>query len=141
MTISLSHKRLASLMLVVFLCNLLLPYFAANPLAADNRSSDLAADITGTDRTNDKILLCTAKGFRWVSVAELDSFAGSVDNDLYDCPLCYLSAHGLQALAASDSFFLSRPAQPIYLTERQDDFPTEKVLSRGILTRGPPLTA
>lgn len=75
-------------MVAALLLHLLLPFFAAYQIPA-------AAQAQMTSPFGDKILLCTAEGFRWVKWEDLQSGKEKPQpHKQYRCPLCYTAAQG-----------------------------------------------
>jgi hypothetical protein len=76
----------------------LLPFFTVTPSAF--------ASHTGTKYSSsafdENILICTADGFKWVKLADLQSGKEKPKpHSGEQCQLCHLARHGLQAVAAA----------------------------------------
>lgn len=90
-------RKYAFVVLVAFLANAILPFFALYNPPATHEGIQRLASVFG-----DKILLCTGDGFKWVKLADLQS---GKENPKpyhgYECPLCYAASHGLKSMAVA----------------------------------------
>jgi hypothetical protein len=112
-----------------------LPFFATYQLPAPT-ATQRASSIFG-----DKILICTADGFRFVSFADIIS--GKEKPKLhkqYQCPVCYVSAHN-QIIESSPPAQITAPTF-VVLASASLAFASEPNLAtqhwRERLTRSPP---
>jgi len=126
-------------MLLAFVFNLLLPFFASYSLGSAQAASadDLSALI------GDKVLLCTSTGYKWVSLGEfLGEEQAPETSDHYKCPLCYLSVDKPEAIASNYTMQLS--VSPAYRVSTWSGAPVENPKTVGLLlgrsTRAPPPT-
>ena len=85
------NRRALLLTLFAFLLNALLPFFATYELPQEGDVPSIFGD---------KILLCTAEGFTWVSRSDLQKQEHPQPHPDYECALCYVTAQG-QAAGAS----------------------------------------
>jgi hypothetical protein len=82
------HKRsIVRTMLLAFVFNLLLPFFATYNLSSVQASSEASlASLIG-----DKILICTQSGYKWISLSELQGGESVPETEAhFKCPLCFL---------------------------------------------------
>ncbi len=83
------NRFISCLSAAALLLYTLLPFFAIYQLPANITTASSPAPF------GDKILLCTAEGFRLVSWADLVSGKEKPKpHHEYRCPLCYMAAHG-----------------------------------------------
>ena len=126
-------------MLLAFVFNLLLPFFASYNLGAVQAASgDSLSALIG-----DRILLCTSTGYKWVSLSEMQGEAPLPDTGKhYKCPLCYLHVDKPDALSSGYSMLLS--TSPIFRVSTYSGEPVENprtiALLLGRSTRAPPVT-
>lgn len=82
-------------MLAAFISNVFIPFFAVyNPSPAQAAEKSEQSSLFG-----EKILICTDYGFKWVTWQELQQEGEEhpePGEKHYECPLCYVSAHGLK---------------------------------------------
>jgi len=126
-------------MLLAFVFNLLLPFFASYNLASVQAASgdDLSALI------GDKILLCTSTGYKWVSLSELQGEEPLPETGKhYKCPLCYLHVDKPGVIYSDYSMLLSM--SPVFRISTYSGEPVENpktiALLLGRSTRAPPVT-
>jgi hypothetical protein len=130
------HKAIASIVAVAFLLHALMPFFAVYQLP-DTRhtSAKEMASLFG-----DKVLVCTEDGFklvRWEDV--LSGKEHPKPHTQYQCPLCYVAAHG-QAVPPNAAFFMHVPSP----TAHEVSVPHHATMHvrewrwRRFLTRSPP---
>lgn len=74
-------KGVISFMLIAFLWSAVLPLFASY---APPRESDVFGG---------QMLICTAQGFKWVSVSDVPDNGGSKQQHHLKCALCYFHKH------------------------------------------------
>lgn len=87
-------RILSFLTILAFVINAFVPFFAVYNIAAAQ-----AAEQSDIQSFDEKILICTADGFKWVTWEELqqeETDHQTPDQKHYECPLCYVSAHGLK---------------------------------------------
>ena len=134
------HKRgIVYTMLLAFVFNLLLPFFATYSLGSAQAASadDLSALI------GDKVLLCTSTGYKWVSLNEFQGEEPAPETgEHYKCPLCYLGIDKPEVIAADYSMLQS--VSPAYRVSAYSGAPVENPKIVGLLlgrsTRAPPAT-
>lgn len=87
----LNRKILIAVTLVALLFQLTIPFFAFYPAGANAFSQKQQIDsIFG-----DKVFICTAEGFRWISSAELmelNNTPSTPHDQQIECALCFLHA-------------------------------------------------
>ncbi len=92
------NKKLSYLIkavLAVFVFQIILPFFATYDVPVKNPASEKEiSSIFG-----DKILLCTADGFKFVSWQDLQNGTAPKPHSDIKCPLCYVTVNGLKATA------------------------------------------
>ena len=123
-------------MLLAFVFNLLLPFFATYSLPAQADQQVSLASLLG-----DKILICTTEGYKWVSLAELqDEEPVPVVDEHYKCPLCFLQVD--KPLSLTPDHLILQNVSPVYFALYQTDafFEDHKTirLLLGRSTRAPP---
>lgn len=84
-----AKKYISTLTLVAFLFSAFLPFFANYDLSS-HPEQKLSALF------GDKILICTADGFKWVSTADIEK--GNIPKQHKDikCPVCFIAAHKVE---------------------------------------------
>lgn len=93
-----THRGLLALLLLAFAMNVMLPFFAVYDVnqafvsKQEARSeSQLASLFDG------KVLICTANGFEWVSLKDLQSGKQTpAPHPKYECALCYVAANSIK---------------------------------------------
>jgi len=99
MKIGILKKLCGLIATVAFLAQIFLPFFA---YYGDMSAPNIQAKADRTPAVfGDKILICGADGFRWVSAKDLLD-GGDEDaepHERYACPMCYITAAGLQNFA------------------------------------------
>ena len=132
------HKRgIVYTMLLAFVFNLLLPFFASYSLSSAQAASanDLSALI------GDKVLICTSTGYKWVSLSEWqDEEPASEAGKHYKCPLCYLHVDKPETIPSDYSMLLSVSSTFQVSTCPGDPVENPKTvrLLFGLSTRAPP---
>jgi len=87
------------LVLIAFLLNLALPFMAFYP-ASQTISTAPQSELTSL--LGERMLICTANGFEWVSWAELEQHsAPDSPHPQYQCSACYVTANSYQFASAS----------------------------------------
>ena len=134
------HKRgIVYTMLLAFVFNLLLPFFATYNLNIAQAAivDDLSALI------GDKVLLCTSTGYKWVSLTELQDQESAPETGAhYKCPLCYLNVDKPETIPSDYSTLAA--VSPAYRVSNYSDAPVENQKTVWLLfgrsTRAPPTT-
>lgn len=92
-------RTVALVTLMAFTMNAMLPFFASF-----NTASAQAAEQTELSSLfGEKILICTATGFKWVTWAELqDEKQQPAQSDFYKCPVCFAGTYGTQNYLPTD---------------------------------------
>lgn len=81
--------------LLAFVISAILPFFAVYNLPATGEQSAKLSSVFG-----EKILICTAEGFKLVKVADVESGKEKpIPHPQFKCPVCYVSAHGIKNTA------------------------------------------
>lgn len=132
------RNALISLTLLAFLLSAVVPFYAtyAAPASAVTQPTD-------SSPFGDKILLCTANGFSWVSIADLKDGKAPQPDPGYKCPLCYLAGKGI-ALSSTQMepghwLFVQRYREPVrYIVQRHSLHPPFWTVPSG---RAPPVSA
>ncbi len=84
------QKKISFLFVWVFLVNALLPSLV-------QASVHSLSQISAQSESSTKILICTAQGYKWVDISELENTDQSEQpKQHFECPLCYSA---LQPLA------------------------------------------
>lgn len=130
--------------LLAFLLNALLPFYATyGGLSSANLTAN-SSPLFG-----EKILLCTATGYKWVSLAEFadwgqslaaDSDSGGQHNGSFECPLCYVFEDDIDGLAISQAYAAADYQQQQTTRYRFLNSPQrqQRLLLSGGYTRAPP---
>ncbi|MGE0754720.1 MAG: hypothetical protein AB7L92_06130 [Alphaproteobacteria bacterium] len=79
-------RRCSMVLLLAFLMQCILPFFAVYDISAQAAGNTLAV--------NGKVLICSAEGFKWVSLSDLQDAPQQEHQSAYKCGVCYLAAHG-----------------------------------------------
>lgn len=122
---------------VALLLHALLPFYASYQLPTGGDTKQMSSLF------GDRVLLCTAEGFKLVSWEDLLSGKENPKpHKQYQCPLCYVAAHG-QGIKPDHSSFV---AVPLPITQHAVPFllDAETFSSdahwRKLRTRSPPLS-
>lgn len=136
-------RSLLLLTLFAFFVNILLPFAAVyNP-----SSAQAAQKIEKSALFGEKILICTADGFKWVTWEELEQkqgkHPGPGEKQHYECPLCYIAAH-----ATKDFLPATQVIFTYTITEKQqarlnfsDDVLQSRFSAYAYQSRAPPYSA
>jgi hypothetical protein len=82
-------RAIALVTLMAFAMNAMLPFFAS----VTTTSAQAAEQNELSSLFGEKILICTATGFKWVTWAELqDQKQQPAQSDYYKCPVCFAGA-------------------------------------------------
>ena len=145
-------NNLIWLLLVAFLLNVVTPAYALSEFqqAGVEQAYERVSEQTGeagfsatASLLGDKILICTGNGFKWISLSDPQDAPPNEVHPQFKCPLCYVSAHDLkiplisQVLAIADVPVLVSAV--VYAAPKKS--PTSQRISRGFLTRAPPVTS
>lgn len=135
-------RILSFLTILAFISSAFIPFFAVY----DIQSVIAAEKSDNSSYAGKKILICTADGFKWVAFDALqneDNNHPSSNKKHYECPLCYVSAHGLKDfLSVSNSIFVHEliTTKSLYGEYNKSPFMSQPSLA-GYLSRAPPYTA
>jgi hypothetical protein len=122
---------------LAFLLHTLLPFFAIYQFPANIEAK------TNTSLFGDKVLLCTAEGFKLVSWDEL--LKGKQEHKphkQYKCALCYAAAHGqgLKPQSVDGLAALFHVEVKLSKFHRQKHIAIDEAEWRSFLTRSPPIS-
>jgi hypothetical protein len=116
------------LAVAALLLHMLLPFYAYYPSHQGKASPDLsvAAPLFGG-----KVLICTADGFKLIDLSALQDRAEqptsgrdpAKPHQPYQCPLCYVAAHGLAAPPAAVALSLPSLFEASLVTAHADYSP------------------
>ncbi len=96
------HRGILLVTAAALLFQLLLPFFAVYRLPGSSGPRGLASLF------GDKVIICTADGFRLASWDELAKGKNHPKpHEQYQCALCYVAAHGLNKLLAPGAITLA----------------------------------
>lgn len=135
-------RTLSLLTTLAFVLNVFLPFFAVYAVpSAQAAEPGALSSILG-----EKILICASDGFKWVTWEELQQDGGNhpePGKKHYECPLCYVSAHGLKDLlpSAATAFIPSPVQERQALSAIPDQCHTGGPRRCGHQTRAPPRLA
>lgn len=137
-------KTLSLVTACAFLLNVMLPFFAVY-----NVSQAAAAQIQQDDPLaisallGEKVFICTAEGFKWVSWQELQNGEQQPKpHPQYQCALCFVAAHGIKDVTIPPGFVLALSRSPHEAVAVVPYGTTvASVSARGFLTRAPPRLA
>lgn len=97
-------KYIPYLVATAFLMNVMLPFFAVYNIS--QAVDQFESSALNTPLSDDKVLLCTGNGFKWVSLKDL--LEGGEEpikhHTQYDCALCYVSAFNLNDFIPNNDF-------------------------------------
>ena len=118
-----------------------LPFFA---YYGDLSAPDIEAAAARTPAVfGDKILICGADGFRWVSADELlNGEEGDAEpHERYTCPMCYITASGLQSFVSDTAEYADTDDLCVKNINFVSAFtsPLSPSLWTGMRSRAPPL--
>lgn len=83
-------KYLSVLTLIAFLFSEFLPFFATYDLSSPHNTEKLSSLF------GDKILICTAEGFKWVSTADIEKGNIPKQHKNIKCPVCFIATHKVE---------------------------------------------
>lgn len=144
------HKRYTVILLVAFLMSTLVPVlkvyelhqfvsFGSATITVEPSAASRAIAQVSEDEA--QVLLCTATGFKWVSVAELESGSLQSSHSYFDCASCCSMVHDAkQGLLAANPFSGERHDLKAPQYAAVNVVARTQIYVRGILVRGPPLT-
>ena len=89
--VRLQQRHLWRFVLLAFLLNALLPFFAVYDASAMSANA-------GHPSLFGRILICTGDGFRWIDRSDAGKQAPHSPDKHIECALCYFAAHGLKHL-------------------------------------------
>lgn len=128
--------------LLAFIFNIFLPFFAVHTItqaqAADNPTE--LSSLFG-----DKILVCTADGFKWMTWEELqkEGYPHHPDKPPYECAFCYIAAHVHKDFLKTSQHFIAFTEKSV--TDAAFIYADDRLFSKGLpvfyLNRGPPMHA
>jgi hypothetical protein len=104
MILSGKKRFISYLTVLAFLINAFVPFFAIYNIPQASAATQEQTQDKENSFFGDKILICTSAGFKWVSLDDLESFQDLEQQDdaphssSFECPLCYVAAHGLKDL-------------------------------------------
>jgi len=126
------NRRILSVTLVAFLVSVMLPFFATYNISAN--AGDETSSIFG-----DKILICTASGFKWIDIDDLDSEPEDSHKN-FECPLCFAAAQNNKDFTINPSSELAYYAalKKSIFNISKGEFHKNITLSRANQTRAPP---
>lgn len=122
---------------VALLLHTLLPFYATYQMPTSSNAKQISSLF------GDKVLLCTAEGFKLVSWKDLLSGTEHPKpHKQYQCPLCYVAAHG-QGIKPDYANFITFPLpirQHLFLFALNTDRFLSETHWRKLRTRSPPLS-
>lgn len=131
--------------LLAFLLNALLPFYALYSVEAAQSAllAQQQAKQTQDEASlfGDKVFICTADGFKWVSWAELqNSQKQPKEHPQYKCALCYVAAQSTHtALPTGAIAIIPRPLlTQVTFASHISYRPLPQMHRAGHLTRAPP---
>lgn len=131
------NRIIAIFATAAFLLHALLPFFAVYQVPTSQDAKNMASLF------GDKVLLCTAEGFKLVSWKDLlNGKQEHKPHKQYQCALCYVAAHG-QGIKPEHSGFVSAPLpikQHAFLFSLDAETLSRESLWRKLRTRSPPVS-
>lgn len=98
----LRFRHITILTIIALLISVIVPFFAVYNLQGGGDNAEQESELSAL--FGDKILICTADGFKWVSIADLETNQEQPEpHHDYKCGICYLAANGLQDIITSDA--------------------------------------
>lgn len=135
-------RYISAITLFMFFINVMLPFYAVydipKALASEQLDANQNASLFG-----EKILICTAEGFKLVSLADLQSGKEQPKkHPQYKCALCYVAAHGTKHMldVQEVEHIYYGYYQPIAYS-LSSVYAVSQLYSRGFNTRAPPFIA
>ncbi len=137
-------RYISAITLFTFFINVMLPFYAIYDIPQALASAEVDAGANqDASFFGEKILICTADGFKLVSLADLQSGKEKPQkHPQYQCALCYVAVHGTKHIAPTQEIiFIAYHAaeQVVYYTSDSARF--YETSKRGFLTRAPPFIA
>lgn len=127
------HTPLVRLLLIAFVFNALLPFFAVYQAPA--------AGAAFSSVFGDKVLLCTGDGFKLVSANELADQKKTPDSHKkYQCALCFVSAHGTFLGSAGGEVYVPLLTAQLAWGARDEGI-SRHARWQGFNTRAPPVSS
>lgn len=127
-------KNISRITLLAFLLNAVMPFFAVYDVASHQAFAKEISSLFG-----EKVLLCTADGFKWVKWEDLQS--GKEKHNPashHKCPLCYLAAHGVKNLITPSAIALASVESSASRYMVYDHRPADFCLQSPLHSRAPP---
>lgn len=138
---AIKFRYITLITVIAFLMNVMLPFFAVY-----NVSKAIASDSTDETTSSifgEKLLICTADGFKLVPLEDLQNGKEKpTPHSDFECALCYVSAQGAKDFAPvqETKFIYHRNVQYISYSFNETQI-SSSVLSHRFFTRGPPKIA
>ncbi len=95
-----TSKIMSALALVAFFASVMLPFFATYNLSSDKEVSSIFGE---------KVLICTADGFKWISLEDAKNGEFPNKHDNVKCPVCFFLAN------TKTSFVPKSPSSVLYI--------------------------
>lgn len=134
-------KNLSFLIAWVFVVNALMPSLVQASVNSFSQTSYLS---NSTQELSTKILICTAQGYKWVEISELENEDQTQPiKPHYECPLCYSASHPHAVLIPDAEIRVPLPAF-IQKANYRLQLQSKQKQNHFLLTtskRGPPLFA
>lgn len=94
---------------IAFLMNAIIPFFAVYNLQQTTTAKpNQFTAAQNSSLFGDKVLICTADGFKWISWKNLQNGKEQPkQHPHYKCPLCYVAAHGTKQLLPSQNITIA----------------------------------
>lgn len=137
-----SHLKMAGLVtLIAFVMNALLPFFAVYDIPKANAVEPSQQELSSV--FGEKILLCTADGFKWVSWDELQEQPPAQEHaPKYECALCYVAAQGVALQTVTPSISAIRHPLVRHVPYHTADASARSLcLAQHLKSRAPPRRA
>lgn len=124
------HYFVHSLVMLALMLATLLPFYAyyGNTLPTD----------TSNNLFGEKILICTAEGFKWIGVNELEENAPEIDHSKFECPLCVVASSDHKAIRTITDAFVSPITYRHYGYEVTDRYTYTQPTGYHFSVRAPP---
>jgi len=130
-------KKVSFLFVWVFLVNALLPSLVQASVYS-------LSQTTSQSESSTKILICTAQGYKWIDISELENTDQSErPKQHFECPLCYSAAQPVAILQPDAEVRLPLPSHVQKVNYRLE-LKSRQKQNHFLLTtlkRGPPLFA
>lgn len=137
MKFQMKNKAITIIAAIAFLLHALVPFYASYQIPTENHAKQMSSLF------GDKVMLCTAEGFKLVSWEDLlGGKEHPKPHKQYQCPLCYFAAHGQGIQPDNSNAFAATQSikQHTLIFSLNDESLSRESLWRKLRMRSPPFS-